>query len=136
MKTKIFAVLLCLAISSSLCAQTSTRMKEYSFIVRVPVTYSREQVAAANEQWKQLMMQWKKDSIYITSFPFPGESYVVVGKDKLVKKETIVSEDRIVVSAIFLRAENFEKALELAKTFPVLIYDGSVEVREIKTRPN
>ncbi|GHN01637.1 hypothetical protein WSM22_31260 [Cytophagales bacterium WSM2-2] len=111
-------------------------MKEFSFLVRVPLSYSREQVQIANPKWSALLEQWKKDGIYIISFPFPGDGYVVSGKDKSVKKEAVVLGDMKVVSNIFLRAESFESANELAKTFPILEFDGSVEVREILTRPS
>lgn len=110
-------------------------MKEFSFLVRVPVTYSREQVVAANVKWNDLLEQWKKDEIYITSFPFPGEGFVVAGKDKTVTKESVISQNLRVVSNVFLRAKDFDHALELAKTFPILVYEGTVEVREIPPRP-
>lgn len=110
-------------------------MKEFSFLVRVPLTYSREQVAAANVKWNSLLEQWKKEEIYIISFPFPGEGYVVSGNERAIKKESVVSDNRRVVSHIFLRAKDFESALALAKTFPILEFDGSVEVREILPRP-
>ena len=110
-------------------------MKEFSFLVRVPVSYSREQVSAANPKWNSLIEQWKSDGIYIISFPFPGESYVVAGKSKIIKKESVISDNLRVVSNIFLQVENIEAALELAKSFPILEYGGSVEVREIPPRP-
>lgn len=110
-------------------------MKEYSFLVRVPVTYSKEQVTAANEKWNMLLNQWKTDSIYIISFPFPTDGYVVAGKDKAVRKEIVISDNLKVVSNIFLRANTMESAVEMAKSFPVLEYGGTVEIREILPRP-
>ncbi|MEJ1237997.1 hypothetical protein WBG78_07710 [Chryseolinea sp. T2] len=110
-------------------------MKEFSLIVRVPVTYSKDQSQAANVLWNSLLDKWKAAGIYITSFAFPVEGYVVSGPDNTVKKESVLSANLRVVSNIFLRAENFEQAIELAKTFPVLPYGGSVEVREILPRP-
>lgn len=113
----------------------TSKMKEFSFLVRVPVTYTREQVAAANVKWSALLEQWKKDEIYITSFPFPGEGFVVTGKEKTVTKESVIANNLRVVSNVFLRAKDFDQALELAKTFPILAYNGTVEVREIPPRP-
>ena len=110
-------------------------MKEFSFIVRVPVGYSSEQAKAANPKWEILLEQWKKDNIYITSFPFPSEGYVVSGSEKTTEKKSVISENLRVVSNIFLQAESMEDAIELAKQFPVLEYGGSVEVREIMRRP-
>lgn len=82
-----------------------------------------------------LQAQWKKEEIYITSFPFPGEGFVVAGKDKTITKESVISQNLRVVSNVFLRAKDFDHALELAKTFPILAYEGTVEVREIPPRP-
>ena len=136
MKSILFTATLCLALIDAFAQSNnkpvnSNYMKEYSFIVRVPVTYSREQVQQANTVWTKLLEQWKASDIFVTSFPFPGEGFVVSGKEKVTKKESVLSDNTRVVSAIFLRAEDFDKALELAKTFPVLEYGGSVEVREV-----
>lgn len=111
-------------------------MKEFSFLVRVPVSYSREQVSAAGTKWNLLIEKWKSDGIYMISFPFPGDGYVVAGKNKVIKKEAVITDNLKVVSNIFLRAKDMESALELAKTFPILEYEGTVEVREIPPRPN
>jgi hypothetical protein len=109
-------------------------MKDFSFLVRVPVTYSPEQVKAANSKWNALIEQWKQDGIYITSFPFPAEGYIVSGSYKAEKK-SVISDNLRVVSNIFLRSGSIEDAVELAKQFPVLEYGGTVEVREIQQRP-
>lgn len=111
------------------------QMKEFSFLVRVPVSYSKEQVATANITWNALINQWKLENIYIISFPFPADGYLVSGKDKVINKGSVIQDNLKVVSNIFLKAENEQAALELAKTFPVLEYGGSVEVREIPQRP-
>jgi hypothetical protein len=111
-------------------------MKEFSFVVRVPVSYSKEQVQQANSVWTTLLENWKKEGAYIISFPFPAEGYVVSGKEKSIKKGSVTSDDQRVVSCIFLRAGSIDEATELAKTFPVLEFGGSVEVREILQRPN
>lgn len=113
----------------------TNKMKEFSFMVRVPLFYSREQVNAANPKWNSLLDKWKADGIYMISFAFPGDGWVVAGKDGLAKKETIVCDNLKVVSNIFLRAENMESATELAKSFPVLEYGGTVEIREIPPKP-
>ncbi|MCU7552922.1 hypothetical protein OCK74_27635 [Chitinophagaceae bacterium LB-8] len=109
-------------------------MKDFSFLVRVPVTYSPEQVKAANVKWNALIEQWKQDGIYITSFPFPAEGYVISSSNQAEKK-SVFSDNLRVVSNIFLRADSMEDAVELAKQFPVLEYGGTVEVREIQVRP-
>lgn len=139
MKSGLFAVIICLLYSgadaqSGNQAATSSKkhvMKQFSLLVRVPETYSREQVQIANKQWEQLLEQWKASGIYVISFAFPGESYTVSGADKTVRKESVFSGNLRAVSNIVLQAENMDQALELAKSFPVLPFGGSVELREI-----
>ncbi len=109
-------------------------MKEFSLLVRVPITYSSEQVKAANAKWTILLDQWKQDSTYIVSFPFPGEGFVVSGPEKIIKKESVICDNLRVVSNLFVRAIDIEAAIELAKNCPVLEYGGTIEVREIPQR--
>ena len=106
-------------------------MKQYSLLVRVPDTYTAAQAQSAAPQWEILLEQWKTDGVYVLSFAFPGESFTVSGNEKLVKKETVLSAHLKVVSNVVLQAETMEEALELAKSCPVLLYGGQVEVREI-----
>lgn len=106
-------------------------MKQFSLLVRVPETYNTEKAKLVNPQWDRLLEEWKSSDIYILSFAFPGESYTVAGAEKMVKKETVLSDNLKVVSHVIIQAENMEQALELAKSVPVLLYDGMVEVREI-----
>jgi hypothetical protein len=106
-------------------------MKQFSLLVRVPVTYSSEQAKAVGPAWEKLLEQWKAESVYVLSFAFPGESFTVSGVEKVVKKESVISGNLRVVSNIVLQAETMEDALEQAKDCPILLYDGTVEVREI-----
>ena len=109
-------------------------MKEFILLVRVPVSYSGEQAKAVNPQWNEVLNKWKADSIYVTSFVFPGESFVLSGSDRMVKKEFVVADNLKMVSNIILNAKNLEEAVELAKVCPVLEHGGSVEVREVQPR--
>lgn len=108
----------------------SKKMKQFSLLVRVPVSYGPEQVKAAGIQWNQLLEKWKAEGVYVLSFPFPGESYTVSGPEKAIKKETVLSGNLKVVSNVVLLAENIEQAVELSKSIPVLPYGGQVEIRE------
>lgn len=107
-------------------------MKQFSLLVRVPETYSTEQVKLAGQQWEALIERWKTAGIYVLSFAFPGEGYTISGAaEKLVKKESVLSGNLRVVSNIVLQVETIEQALEHAKSCPILLYGGTVEVREI-----
>jgi hypothetical protein len=107
-------------------------MKEFSLLVRVPVTYSSEQAKAVKPKWDQVLEKWKAGDLFVTSFVFPGAGYVVSGANRTVKKETVVSDDLKVASNIILRATSLEEAVELAKDCPVLEYGGTMEVREVQ----
>ncbi|WP_166922029.1 YciI family protein [Flavobacterium poyangense] len=109
----------------------NNKMKEYSLLIRVPVTYTTEQAKTVGPKWDALLNQWKENNIYIISFPFPGEGYIVSGPDKKIVKGYIISEGLKVVSNLFIRSENMETAIELSKACPILEFGGSVEVREI-----
>lgn len=111
--------------------QKTTKMKEFSLLVSVPVSYTAAQAKATGEVWNQTIEKWKADGVYVTSFAFPGEGYVVAGAAKAIRKETVVSNNLKVVSNIVLRAETIAAASALAKDCPILQYGGMVEVREI-----
>ena len=100
-------------------------------MVRVPDSYNAEQAKAVNPLWDKLLEKWKAEGAYVLSFAFPGESYTVSGTDKMVKKETVLAGNLKVVSNIVLQAKTIEQAIELAKSCPILIYGGTVEIREI-----
>ena len=106
-------------------------MKQFSLLVRVPNTYTAEQAKLVHPQWNELIDKWKAAGVYILSFAFPGESYTVSKTEKKIKRETVLSDDLKVVSNIVVRAENMEQALELSKSCPTLLHEGTVEVREI-----
>lgn len=110
-------------------------MKQFSLLVRVPITYSKEKAKAVNPEWDALLDEWKKDNIYLTSYAFPGEGYVVSGPDRVTTRQVVVADNLKVVSNIFLHAESLEEAAELAKRCPILAHGGTVEVREIPPRP-
>lgn len=141
MKSALLAIVIGSAfLSKAICAQpvsttVSTskkiKMKQFSLLVRVPENYGTEQAKSVGPEWDKLIDQWKATNVYVLSFAFPGESHTVSGKGKQVKKETVLSDGLKVVSNVVLEAETVEQALELAKSCPILLYDGSVEVREI-----
>ncbi|MEO7766609.1 MAG: hypothetical protein ABIS01_04255, partial [Ferruginibacter sp.] len=147
MKSNLLTAIMCLTLSGcKTYGQTNasnlpteikkqSKMKEFSLLVRVPLTYTAEQAKAVNPKWDSILSQWIADSVYIISFPFPGEGYVVSGSEKSIKKGAVTSDNLRVVSNLFIRAVNIESAIELAKACPILEFGGSVEVREIPQRP-
>lgn len=134
----LFAILL-----SSIVAFTQTeksknlskteKMKEYILLIRLPLKYGSVEASAVRAKWTTLTDQWKEDGIFVTSFIFPSESYVV-SSNNIVTNEEVISNDLRVISNIIIRASNFEKALLLAKKCPILEQGGTVEVREVQPR--
>lgn len=110
-------------------------MSEFILLVRVPTNYSGEQAKAVNPKWDRVLDKWKADNVFVTSFIFPGNSYVLAGADTTVRKEFVVSDNLKVVSSIIFRAADIEEAVELAKVCPILEHGGTVEVREVQSRP-
>lgn len=140
MKSYLIAIIIgCTFIGSNTFAQTSTanaqsknnQMKQFSLLVRVPVTYTTEQAKATGPLWDKTVEDWKAKGAYILSFAFPGESHTISGNGKEVRNEAVISNNLRVVSNIVLQATDKEKAIELAKACPILAHGGSVEVREI-----
>lgn len=139
MKIGRLVIIICFAfICGKAIAQTNNgssskinTMKQFSLLVRVPDTYGKEQAQLVGPLWDKLIDQWKEAKVYILSFPFPGESYTISGSEKIMRKETVLSNNLKVVSNIVLQSESMEQALELAKSCPILQYGGTVEVREI-----
>lgn len=122
-------------LSQSVCSQIFSKenkpMKQFSLLVRVPETYTSKQAKAVYPEWEALLENWKNSGVYVISFAFPGESYTITGAKKEVKEETVLSNNLKVVSNLVVQVENREQALELSKSIPILVYGGSVEVREI-----
>jgi len=108
-------------------------MKEYILLVRLPVNYSAADAAAVRGKWTALTDRWKAANIFITSFVFPAEGYVV-SPDKTAKKASVVSDDVKMVSSIVVHAASIEDALVLAQECPVLEQGGTIEVREVQLR--
>ena len=139
MKAGPLVIIICLAfIGSKAIAQINSAssskmntMKQFSLLVRVPDTYGKDQAQLVGPLWDKLIDQWKEADVYILSFPFPGESYTISGSERIMRKETVLSNNLKVVSNIVLQSESMEQALELAKSCPILQYGGTVEVREI-----
>lgn len=141
MKTNLVMGMICLALFSidadaranTPGSQTEKKeeMKEFMLLVRVPEDYTAEQAKTVNPKWEQVVEKWKADGVFVKSYVFPRDSYVVSGTERQVKKEFVVSDHLKVVSSIILRVSGMEDAVELAKKCPVLDYGGSIEVREI-----
>jgi hypothetical protein len=110
--------------------QTVT-MKDFSLLVRVPITYTTEDAKTVGAHWDELLAKWKRDKVYVVSFAFPGKSHVITGPEKELTTVPVLSDNLRVVSNIVLRLPSIEDAIALAKEFPILAYGGSVEVREI-----
>jgi hypothetical protein len=111
--------------------QNQNVMKDFSLVVRVPITYTTEQARAVGPQWDNLLAKWKQENIYVISFAFPGESRVVTGVEKTLSTGPVVSDGLRVVSNIVLRVPTLEDAIAQSKECPILSYGGSVEIREI-----
>lgn len=111
--------------------QQKSKMRQFSLLVRVPISYTSENAKTAFPDWEKLIEDWKSSNVYVLSFAFPGDSFTVSGPDKIPGQEPVLSGSLRVVSNIVLQTESFQQAVDQAKRCPILAYGGSVEVREI-----
>jgi hypothetical protein len=111
-------------------------MAEFILLVRVPVNYTTELAQEVNPKWDVVLDNWKSAGIFVTSYVFPSNGYILSGESRSVKNESVVSENVKVVSSIILLATDLEQAMLLARDCPVLDYGGTIEVREIRPRPS
>ena len=115
--------------------QTENVMKEYILLNRVPSSYGTVEAKQVREAWDKVLKRWKSDSLFVISFVFPNEGYVISGLEKNAKKETILANNMKIVSTIILKAKNFEDVIELAKQCPIIEQGGTVEICEVQQRP-
>jgi predicted ester cyclase len=113
-----------------------TEYKDYILLVHLPLNYGPDKAKEVRDQWNMLLEKWKANGTYVTSFVYPNDGYLVTGSEKSVTNERVVSNHFKLVSNMILRAANYEAALALAKSCPVLEQGGMIEVREIQPRPN
>jgi hypothetical protein len=111
-------------------------MKEYILINRVPANYDRTDAQKINDAWNITTNKWKADGIFVTSFVFPSEGFLVSTTDKIVQNGNVLSDNLKVVSVIVLKANDYESAVVLAKECPHFEQSGTVEIREIMSRPS
>lgn len=110
-------------------------MKQFILLVRVPADYSPETARAVNPAWNAVTDKWKADGIWVSSFVFPGNSFVVTGTSRQISSGYVLADNRKLVSAIILLATDQKEAVLLAGACPVLDHGGSVEVKEVPPRP-
>jgi len=124
------AILMTFAALATGDVTTTTDLKKFVLVVRVPETYTTEQAKKVGPEWDKTIEYWKAKGAYVESFAFPRPGYVIAGSDKQAEEGAITSNGQRVVSIVVLQAGNIAQAIELAKRCPVLDHGGKVEVRE------
>ena len=81
----------------------------------------------------ELHMKWIEElgDHYESGDPLEHQAKTVKGKDKIVTDGPYIESKELVSGYYLIKAENLEKATELAKGCPVLRLGGAAEVREI-----
>ncbi len=110
-------------------------MKNYILLVYLPLDYGPEQAKTVREDWNRLLDKWKADNVYIKSYVYPAKGHLIIGPEKTVQEESLVSDHLRLISNMIIRAADYEEALSLARSCPVLKQGATVEVREIQPRP-
>ncbi len=112
------------------------KMKEYILINRVPEYYDKSYAQKINDTWNIVTQKWKEDEIFVSSFVFPSEGYEISESERIINKKNVLTNNLKVVSLIILKADNYESAIELAKSCPHIDQSGTVEIREIILKPS
>lgn len=99
-------------------------MKEYMLIIRVPVTYTPDDANSVAVLWDKLTDGWKTEGIFVSSFIFPSTGFVISDGGVKAGRETVVTHGLKIVSAIVLRASDFEEVIEKVKQCPILQQKG------------
>ncbi|HEX3768898.1 MAG TPA: YciI family protein [Puia sp.] len=112
-------------------------MKEYLFLLRggKPVTDKTEAEKKAEMQaWGAYMGTLGKNGQFIGGLPLVSGGMVVTPTG--LKSEPVNSgKEGIVGGYLIIKAENQQKATELAKACPHIANEGNIEVREIAPMP-
>lgn len=112
----------------------TAKEKEFISLVYLPLQYETADAQIVRPEWNILLDKWKADNTYVTSFVYPVKGYLVVGPEKTVQEGSLTAGKLKLISSLILKAADYEEALSLAKTFPVLKQGGTIEVREVQPR--
>ena len=112
-------------------------MKEYLFLLRggKPVTGKTDAERKTEMQaWGAYMGSLGEKGQFVGGLPLVSEGLVVTPEG--LRSEPVNSaREGIVGGYLIIKAENQQKAAELAKACPHIANDGNIEVREIAPMP-
>ena len=112
-------------------------MKEYLFLLRggKPATSKTETENKAEMQaWSAYMSSLGEKGQFVGGLPLVSGGMVVTPEG--LKSEPVNSpKEGIVGGYLIIKAENQQKAAELAKACPHIANEGNIEVREIAPMP-
>ena len=114
-----------------------TIMRQFIFLLRPSVkSLSEEQIKQRTIQWRSLIFSLARQGKLVAWQVFENEGAKVSGAgNRIVEDHPVVENNESAGGVITITAENFEEAVELSKSCPVLDYGGSVEVRPLKPPP-
>jgi hypothetical protein len=112
-------------------------MKEYLFLLRggKPASAKTEAENKAEMQaWGAYMSSLGEKSQFVGGLPLVSGGMVVT-PDGLKSEPVNSGKEGIVGGYLIIKAENQQKAAELAKACPHIANEGNIEVREIAPMP-
>lgn len=111
-------------------------MKEFMYVFRNDKEYSEPTLEQMQRRGK-LWQEWIGNIAAQNKLSETGKRMDATGK--VVKSDSVVTDGpyvetkEVIVSYMFVYAENLEDAVEIAKGCPIFEEDGSVEVRPVVT---
>jgi hypothetical protein len=112
-------------------------MKEYLLLLRggKPAAGKTEAENKAEMQaWGAYMSSLGEKGQFVGGLPLVSGGMVVT-PDGLRAEPVIAGKEDIVGGYLIIKAENQQKAVELAKACPHILNEGNIEVREIAPMP-
>ena len=109
-------------------------MTDYLLLIRgcSATTQSPEQLQKHLQKCRTWIENLTRDGIFKGGQPLDDAGKSIRGKKAVVTDGPYAESKDLVSGYIIIQATSLSKATEIAKGSPMLEYDGSVEVRELK----
>ena len=110
-------------------------MKDYLFFFRGGLDFTKapaEQVQDVMLKWKHWVDELTNKGIYnggdrVTR----NEAAVMKGSSKQIINGPYKANDEMIGGYINIKADDLQRAIEIAKDCPIFLFDGNVEIREV-----
>jgi hypothetical protein len=112
-------------------------MKEYLFLFRggdaKEIQHSPDRFKAHMDKWREWMSNLAKQGQFVSAQPLNDTGMQLTGTKKIVSDGPYMEGKEYVGGYLVCLAEDYNRAVEIAKGCPILEFDdGVIEVREVR----